>query len=115
MPRNDSDLVTVSGKSEDNVYDCIDQIKKMEEDYISERIERGMFLTPREEARQKEMKNEEATPQKVEITGAPWQLDSFEQFPTMGGAVSQAQNNGVSQINPTPVTGTSGVWGNRRW
>lgn len=112
MPRNDSDFVTVCGKSEDNVYDCVDQIRKMEDDYINQMIDRGVFLSLREEARKQE-KNKELAPQKVEITGAPWQLDNFEQFPTMGGG-SYAQNNSENS-QPTPTSGTNGVWGNRRW
>lgn len=40
--------------------------------------------------------------QQVEITGAPWQLDSHEQFPSMG-------ENGLATANKP----STGVWGRR--
>lgn len=113
MPRfKDSDLITISGKNEDSVYNCYDYILSMEEDFINEMIDRGVFMSAREEARQEQKK--EIIPQKVEITGAPWQLDSFEQFPTMGSGSTQNNENSSTSSLTTPSS-TSGVWGNRRW
>uniref|UniRef100_A0A915E443 K Homology domain-containing protein n=1 Tax=Ditylenchus dipsaci TaxID=166011 RepID=A0A915E443_9BILA len=37
------DVITVSGKSEDAVFDCIDKLRNDEEDYISDMTERGAF------------------------------------------------------------------------
>jgi len=113
MPgRNDArpDIVVVSGKNEDAVYDCIDKLRIDEEDYISDMADRKMFRREQED-----QKEEQKVQQQVQITGAPWQLDSLEQFPAMGGSVS----NTASQQQPAaPTTHHStggGVWGSRRW
>ncbi|KAI1727538.1 KH domain-containing protein [Ditylenchus destructor] len=104
MPaRNDPhpDVVVVSGQSEDAVYDCCDKLRVMEEDYISDMTDRGHFNTRREEPKVEQ----KAQPQ-VQITGAPWQLDSMEQFPAMGSSNAPAAQ---------PAHGGTGVWGSRRW
>lgn len=104
MPaRNDPhpDLVVVSGQSEDAVYDCCDKLRVMEEDYISDMTDRGYF-----NARREEPKVEQKSQPQVQITGAPWQLDSMEQFPAMGSS---------SAPSAQPAHGAAGVWGSRRW
>jgi hypothetical protein len=47
--------------------------------------------------------------QNIEITGAPWQLDSLEQFPTIGASPTSNTNNNQQ---PKPVS--AAAWGQRR-
>lgn len=93
----DPNLVVVAGKTEDAVFDCIDRLHSMEEDYLQERNERGQYLAQRLPEPIPPPK-----PVEVQIKGAPWQLDmqSEEQFPSMG----TSQNTGS----------VSGVWGGTR-
>ncbi len=42
LPRSndvDPNLVTICGKSEDSVYDCIDHLRMIEEEYLQVRID----------------------------------------------------------------------------
>uniref|UniRef100_A0A0N5A8M1 Vigilin n=1 Tax=Syphacia muris TaxID=451379 RepID=A0A0N5A8M1_9BILA len=93
----DPNLVVVAGKNEDAVFDCIDHLRAMEEDYLQERNERGQYIAQRVVETTSPPK-----PVEVQIKGAPWQLDmqSEEQFPSMGS--SQATG------------GVTGVWGGAR-
>lgn len=95
----DPDLVTVSGKDENSVLDCIDHLKTLEEDFLAEYSEKNQFLSHRVVEQAKP-----AAPAKVEIRGAPWQLDisSSAEFPDMGAANT-----------PTPVV-AAGAWGAAR-
>uniref|UniRef100_A0A0N4ZAE0 Vigilin n=1 Tax=Parastrongyloides trichosuri TaxID=131310 RepID=A0A0N4ZAE0_PARTI len=87
-------LVTVSGKNEDDVFNCIEELKIQEEDYIEILIERGQYTAPTHNY------NSQAAKQRtVEITGAPWQMDNEEEFPSMSTNV--------------PPPNVSGVWGSR--
>ncbi|VDK31413.1 unnamed protein product [Gongylonema pulchrum] len=92
----DPNLVVVAGKDEDLVYDCIEQLRAQEEEFLQERIERGLYHPPRVE------EPPPAPPVAVEIKGAPWQLDmqSDEQFPAVG--TSQA------------ATAVTGAWSGAR-
>lgn len=106
MPgRNDPnpELVVIAGKLENSVYDCVNYLRAMEEDYIDELIVRGAYNPHQSEPQQNTQKK---SSQQMEITGAPWQLDSMEQFPAMGVA------NAAPSSQP-PVA--AGVWGQRRW
>ncbi|CAD5212084.1 unnamed protein product [Bursaphelenchus okinawaensis] len=95
----DPSLVTVSGKSEDNVLDCMDKLRMLEEDFMQDVVERFQYTYQRKEEPKYQPK-----PQVIEITGAPWQLDNLDQFPSM----SQQQQAAVASSQPT------GVWGRRR-
>ncbi|KAF7634001.1 hypothetical protein Mgra_00006630 [Meloidogyne graminicola] len=48
-------------------------------------------------------------PQKLEITGAPWQIDSLEQFPSIGGG-----NNAQQPAQHVLTHNDGNVWGKRR-
>jgi len=102
------DMVMVSGKNEDAVYDCVDKIRREEEDFITDFADRGMYTKPREEPKQ-----EKKVQQQVEFTGAPWQLDDHQQFPSMGQ--QQGDNSQPSATAQPSHHSGGGVWGNRRW
>uniref|UniRef100_A0A0N4ZK99 Vigilin n=1 Tax=Parastrongyloides trichosuri TaxID=131310 RepID=A0A0N4ZK99_PARTI len=80
-PKNaeDPSLVVIAGYNEDDVLNCIEHLKIEEEDFIDLLIERGQYTIQRE-----------ATPPQnivkhsVQIVGAPWQVNSSEQFPAIG-------------------------------
>uniref|UniRef100_A0AAF5PYT3 K Homology domain-containing protein n=2 Tax=Wuchereria bancrofti TaxID=6293 RepID=A0AAF5PYT3_WUCBA len=92
LPRStdpDPNLVVIAGKDEDAVYDCIEQLRREEEEFLQERRQ---YISPRV--------TEQPPPPprvEVEIKGAPWQLDmqSEEQFPTMGTAQATAAAAGA--------------------
>jgi polyribonucleotide nucleotidyltransferase len=104
LPRStdpDPNLVTICGKSEDSVYDCIDHLRNIEEEYLQESLERGQYLAHR---------HDDAAPAStvtphIEISNAPWptlDTNNMEDFPSMiGGAVSATSAGG-------------GVWGGAR-
>ncbi|KAI6172476.1 ViGiLN-like protein [Aphelenchoides besseyi] len=100
--RSDEDpsRVLVSGHSEESVLDCLDKLRTLEEDFMQDVVESGRY-----EYHRQQPQYEEARPQHIEITGAPWQLDSLEQFPSFGGSNEQQANSSAQQ--------PSGVWGRR--
>uniref|UniRef100_A0A0K0ES91 K Homology domain-containing protein n=1 Tax=Strongyloides stercoralis TaxID=6248 RepID=A0A0K0ES91_STRER len=95
-------LVVVSGKNEEDVFSCIEQLKIQEEDYIELLIERGQYYTP---TQTQSVQKTSSSSRSVQITGAPWQMDNEEQFPSM------SSNSQTSNITGTPAL--SGVWGAR--
>uniref|UniRef100_A0A0K0FBP1 Dodeca-satellite-binding protein 1 (inferred by orthology to a D. melanogaster protein) n=1 Tax=Strongyloides venezuelensis TaxID=75913 RepID=A0A0K0FBP1_STRVS len=95
-------LVVVSGKNEDDVFNCIEELKIQEEDYVELLIERGQYYTPTTTQSSQEASKSSRT---VQITGAPWQMDNEEQFPSMSSNAQPANSTGA------PVL--SGVWGAR--
>lgn len=101
FPRGEQepDIVTVSGKEENAVLDCADYLKSLEEDFLAEYSEKNQFLSHRVQEQAKP-----AAAAKVEIRGAPWQLDisSSAEFPDMGAA------------NPAPAVVAAGAWGAAR-
>lgn len=90
--------VIISGLNEDKIFDCIEKLRTLEDAYLEEFASHAQYHYPREHTR------EEPRPaQQVEITGAPWQLNSLEQFPSM------STNGDAPQIQQQ-----NGVWGRRR-
>jgi predicted PilT family ATPase len=95
FPRNsdpDPNLVIVSGKSEEAVYDCIDDLRNIEEEYLQDIVER--YRHPQNEFQSKSAANQPV----MEIRNAPWNslmgengiqvvpdVNNAEDFPTMGG------------------------------
>lgn len=55
------EVVVVGGKDEGNVCDCVDKLRAMEEDYITELIDRGAYSTRKEEPK-REVVNAFRTP-----------------------------------------------------
>uniref|UniRef100_A0A0R3RY71 Vigilin n=1 Tax=Elaeophora elaphi TaxID=1147741 RepID=A0A0R3RY71_9BILA len=92
LPRStdpDPNLVVIAGKDEDAVYDCIEQLRREEEEFLQERRQ---YMSPRVTEQPQQPPRVE-----VEIKGAPWQLDmqSEEQFPTMGTTQATAAAAGA--------------------
>uniref|UniRef100_A0A915EMX8 K Homology domain-containing protein n=1 Tax=Ditylenchus dipsaci TaxID=166011 RepID=A0A915EMX8_9BILA len=74
------DVITVTGKSEDAVFDCIDKLRNDEEGFISELAKRCAFR------REPEPKHEpKVQQQQAQITGAP-----RHQFPAMNNSLGGA-------------------------
>lgn len=92
----DPSLVVIAGYTEDDILNCIEHLKIEEEDYIDLLIERGQYTIERNVAPvQVQVKRS------VEITGAPWQVNSHEQFPSIGTNLP---------ITTLPI---NSVWGSR--
>lgn len=72
------------------------------QDFIGDMVDRNQYM-----ARREEPAPQKAKPQNIEITGAPWQLDSLEQFPSIGNALPTQTHH----QHPTPI---QQVWGQRR-
>ena len=62
--------VVIAGKSEDLIYDCIDKIRQDEDKFLDEMADRVRYDDPRKLQKQPEKREE----QKVQISGAPWQM-----------------------------------------
>lgn len=90
---DDPSRVTVSGKDEDNVLDCIDKLRMVEEDFMQDVVER--FHPPRREEQHRKPAAPKHHQQQVEIKGAPWQLDNQDHFPSMGDGAVSSQPSGV--------------------
>jgi hypothetical protein len=90
--------VVISGLNEEKILDCVEKLRALEDEYMEEFASHAQYHYPREKTREEPQK-----PQQVEIKGAPWQLNSLEQFPSM------SSNGNAPQIQQQ-----NGVWGRRR-
>jgi len=95
-------LVEITG-DEDACRDCEDELLNLEEEYLQDVIEREEMNQYTRPSRQDD-KKQKNTPQKgFVVSGAPWDANSTEDFPSIGGG-SAATSNGTSM---------SSVWGKR--
>lgn len=94
----DQTLVLVSGLEEERIRDCIEKMLALEEEFLDDYASHARY-----EYNRPKVVHEQTKPQQVEIKGAPWQLSSLEQFPSMGGSNESA-----------PSQQPAGVWGRRR-
>uniref|UniRef100_A0A183IEE5 Vigilin n=1 Tax=Soboliphyme baturini TaxID=241478 RepID=A0A183IEE5_9BILA len=119
LPKHDSpdpNLVVVAGQDEDSVYDCIDQLRKMEEEYLqaSDLVDRYAYRDPQRMANSQTLGGEQPI---LEIVNAPWQQGKAD-------AVSADQQipPDVANIQEFPAIGNEAgtmnasarVWGQRR-
>jgi polyribonucleotide nucleotidyltransferase len=104
----DPNLVSVSGNNEDAVYDAVDELRNLEEEYLQDITE--MYIPPKP-------KNQEYSApqqvQEVEVKGAPWNPTSDggsmnDHFPSLGGG-SDAPNGAAGGGGIK-----MGAWGARR-
>jgi len=64
----DPNLVVVAGRNEDAVYDCIDYLRNMEEEYLQDNIDRHSYRDPK---RMQEGGGGAAANEAVEYVNAP--------------------------------------------
>uniref|UniRef100_A0A914XKF7 K Homology domain-containing protein n=1 Tax=Plectus sambesii TaxID=2011161 RepID=A0A914XKF7_9BILA len=95
----DPNLVTVTGKDEDSVYNCIDHLRELEEEF-SQDIGGGSYMSHRTE--EPEVAQKQAP---LQMVNAPWQVpdtNNMSDFPAMGAGAVGAPS------------GANGVWGGQR-
>jgi hypothetical protein len=94
----DPSLVTISGKTEDAVYDCVDYLRNMEEEHLQDIADRHIYDRPDDSPVR-------TVAEPILTVGAPWQapdLNNQDMFPTIGG----------SETTATPAVASA--WGGRR-
>jgi len=83
----DPNAVIVMGKDEENVYECIDYLRNIEEEYLQDMNERTAYQHP-------DFVGTAAVPprpkEEIVIRNAPWNLEDTEQFPAVGGGADAA-------------------------
>ena len=88
LPRDgdaDMSLVVVSG-DDDNVQDCIDHLKIMEEEYIQDVADREWMKQYEKPTRAVDNKDSGKDASKgFYVAKAPWDVSSTEAFPSLGG------------------------------
>ncbi|PAV76977.1 hypothetical protein WR25_20889 [Diploscapter pachys] len=92
-------LVTVAGKDEDTVYDCVDYLKEDEEAFLEQLAERGQYISPRQQEAEHAASKRHAAP--VQFNNAPWQHNE-QDFPQMAASAT-----------PQQPAMSSGAWGRR--
>jgi ribosomal protein S3/ribosomal protein L21E len=109
-----SDLIRFEGKKEN-----VEKVKEAIIDLIEIQQERHQAIINNAQRLQAINKCREPSPppksqQNVEITGAPWQIDSLEQFPTIGTSNGNGSSTTTTtKIQQAPLVGGH-VWGQRR-
>jgi len=95
LPRDadeDPSLVVVSGE-EDNVAECIDHLKNIEEDYMGELADNEWMHQYEKPARDVENKDSNKYPKEFKVSKAPWDVSSAEAFPSLGSGGGGGSNN----------------------
>ena len=92
LPRGDGDpsLVVVSG-DDDNVQDCIEHLKLLEEEHIQDVAEKEWMK--QYEKPNRALDNKESgkdSKQGFYVAKAPWDVSSSEAFPSLGGGAGVA-------------------------
>jgi len=109
----DPNLVIVSGRNEDAVYDCIDHLRNMEEEFLQDAIDRQQYRDPK---RNLDGAGDAERSQPLEYVNAPWQsrggglnglqevpdVGNIEDFPAMGDG-----NGGMGNYSSTAAWGTT--------
>merc|ERR1719203_1594655 len=90
LPREgdaDPSLVVISG-DEDNVMDCRDHLKMIEEEFIQECADREWMSQYEKPTRAVDNKETGKKPGGFVVSKAPWDVSSSEAFPSLGGGQS---------------------------
>uniref|UniRef100_A0A5S6Q752 K Homology domain-containing protein n=1 Tax=Trichuris muris TaxID=70415 RepID=A0A5S6Q752_TRIMR len=110
----DPNLVIVSGKDDDSVYDCIDDLRNIEEEFLQDIVDRSAYSDPQRLT--EAWSSEQQTV--LEFVNAPWQrstaateeankpvpdVANLQEFPSMG-----------EESTPLPGGATTSVWHHRR-
>ncbi|KRY35703.1 Vigilin [Trichinella spiralis] len=97
-------LVTVCGKVEDSVFDCIDHLRNLEEEYLQDIVDRYAYRDPMRMAEENTTAQHQPA---MEIVNAPWQktqtddelskpvpdMENMQEFPSMVSDLPQSQVN----------------------
>ncbi|KRZ22641.1 Vigilin [Trichinella pseudospiralis] len=97
-------LVTVCGKVEDSVFDCIDHLRNLEEEYLQDIVDRYAYRDPMRMAEENTTAQHQPA---IEIVNAPWQrtqtddelskpvpdMENMQEFPSMVSDLPQSQMN----------------------
>ena len=87
LPREgdeDPSLVVISGDDE-NVQDCIDHLKIMEEEYIQDAADKEWMKQYEKPTRAADNKDSHKKQDGFFVAKAPWDVSSTEAFPSLGG------------------------------
>merc|ERR1712110_1005303 len=87
LPREgdeDPSLVVISG-DDDNVQDCIDHLKIMEEEYIQDAADKEWMKQYEKPTRAADNKDNHKKQDGFFVAKAPWDVSSTEAFPSLGG------------------------------
>lgn len=98
LPREgdaDPSLVVISG-DEDNVMDCRDHLKMLEEEFIQDCADREWMSQYEKPTRAVDNKETGKKPGGFVVSKAPWDVSSSEAFPSLGGG----QSSGPSSSAP---------------
>merc|ERR1719431_1910081 len=102
LPREgdpDPSRVVVAG-DEEQVLDCIDHLKIIEEEYIQDAAESDWMRQYEKPARQVENKDSNKDPKGFYVAKAPWDVSSSEAFPSLGGGGGGASSSGPVAWGP---------------
>jgi len=108
LPRDgdaDPSLVVISGE-EDNVLDCKDHLKMLEEEYIQDVADREWMSQYEKPTRAVDNKDTKKNQPGFVVSKAPWDVSSAEAFPSLSGG-------GGGGGGPSSNSGSSGpvAWG----
>jgi len=102
LPREgdaDPSRVVVSG-DEDAVFDCIDHLKIIEEEYAQEAADSDWMRQYEKPTRAVENKDSNKDPKGFYVAKAPWDVSSSEAFPSLGGGGGGASSSGPVAWGP---------------
>jgi hypothetical protein len=108
----DQNVVLVSGESEDAVFDCIDELRNLEETYLQDVIDRHAYRHPEFVQDTYPVSKPQES---ILVTRAPWECKE-EEFTAMSGngeGPSAAATNGSYSFATTASGGPRGAWGKR--
>merc|ERR1711970_781972 len=102
LPREgdeDPSLVVISG-DEESVLDCIDHLKKVEDEYIEDAVDKEWMQQYEKPTRALDNKESNKHPKEFKVSKAPWDVSSSEAFPSLGG--SGSNGSGPVAWGPKP-------------
>jgi len=102
LPRDGDDdpsLVVISG-DEESVLDCIDHLKKVEDEYIEDAVDKEWMQQYEKPTRALDNKESNKLPKEFKVSKAPWDVSSSEAFPSLGG--SGSNSSGPVAWGPKP-------------
>jgi polyribonucleotide nucleotidyltransferase len=95
LPREhdeDASLVVVSG-DEDNVIQCIEHLKNIEEEYVVDQADKEWMHQYEKPARDVDHKDSNKHPKEFKVSKAPWDVSSSEAFPSLSSGTGGGSSN----------------------